>query len=37
MLAWPGGHALSVNPGGRVRMVCAADEVAVIQQQAVAG
>lgn len=37
MLAWPSGRALSVNPGGRVRMVCAADEVSTIQQQAVAG
>jgi len=37
MLAWPSGHALSVNPGGRVQMVCPAEEVPILQRQAAAG
>jgi hypothetical protein len=37
MIAWPDGHALSVNPAGPVRMVCSADEVSILRQQAIAG
>lgn len=36
MLAWPAGHALSINPGGRVRMECTLEEVSVLQRRAVA-
>lgn len=37
MIAWPDGHALSVNPGGPVRMVWPADQIRLLQQRAIAG
>lgn len=37
MLAWPSECALFVNPGGRVRMKCSAEEVRALRQEALAG
>lgn len=36
MLAWPRGHALSVNPGGPVKMFWPADQVPLLQRRAIA-
>lgn len=36
MLTWPSGCALFVNPGGRVRMRCSAEEVRTLRQEALA-